>query len=77
MLLRQQYRQMGFKKYFELLSYLLSVERHNDLLIKDHESRLVDSMTRPEVNQTNYHQRERFHGSYHCRGSGCGRDRGR
>ncbi|XP_015162513.1 uncharacterized protein [Solanum tuberosum] len=51
MLLQQKYREMSFKKYSELLSHLLIVERHNDLLIKNHGSRPVGSMPLPEVNQ--------------------------
>ncbi|XP_015068828.1 uncharacterized protein LOC107013430 [Solanum pennellii] len=77
MLLQQQYRGMDFKKYSKLLSHLLIAERHNDLLIKNHESRPVGSMSLPEVNQANYYQRERGHGSYRGRGTDHGRDRGR
>ncbi|XP_049394899.1 uncharacterized protein LOC125859246 [Solanum stenotomum] len=51
MLLQQQYREMDFKKYSELLSHVLIVVRHNDLLIKNHESRPVGSMPLPEVNR--------------------------
>ncbi|KAH0696609.1 hypothetical protein KY289_014091 [Solanum tuberosum] len=68
MLLQQQYREMGFKKYSKLLSHLLIAEQHNDLLMKNHESRPVGSMSLPKVNQANYHQRERGRGSN--RGSG-------
>ena len=49
MLLQQQYQGMHFKKYSELLSHFLIVERHNDLLIKNHESRPVGYMPVPEV----------------------------
>ncbi|KAK4732493.1 hypothetical protein R3W88_025481 [Solanum pinnatisectum] len=56
-MLLQQYREMGFKKYSELLSHLI-VEQHNDRLMKNHES----------YESGNYHQRERGHGS--DRGSG-------
>ncbi|XP_049382931.1 uncharacterized protein LOC125847333 [Solanum stenotomum] len=58
---------MGFKKYSELLSHLLIAEQHNDLL-KNHESWPVGSMPLPEVNQANYHQRERGRGSNRGRG---------
>ncbi|XP_049369493.1 uncharacterized protein LOC125834388 [Solanum verrucosum] len=75
MLLQQQYREMSLKKYSELLSHLLIAERHNDLLIKNHQSWPVGSMPLPEVNQENYHQRERCRGSYRGRGSGHGRGR--
>ena len=56
MLLQQQYRKMGFKKYSELISHLLVPEQHNDLLMKNHESRPTDSMSFPEVNTINFHQ---------------------
>ncbi|XP_019225729.1 PREDICTED: uncharacterized protein LOC109207295 [Nicotiana attenuata] len=39
MLLQQQYREMGFKRYSELISHLLVAEQHNGLLMKNHESR--------------------------------------
>ena len=67
---------MSFKKYSELLSHLLIVERHNDFLIKNHESRPVGSMPFTEVNQVNYHQRKRDRFSYRGRGSGHDRDHG-
>lgn len=75
MLLQQQYREMSFKKYFELLSHLLIVEQHNDLLTKNHESRFVSSMPLPEGNYANYHQQERGCGSYHGRSFDHGRGR--
>ncbi|KAH0662320.1 hypothetical protein KY284_027251 [Solanum tuberosum] len=77
MLLQQQYREMNFKKYSELLSHPLIAKQHNDLLMKNHESRPVGSMSFPEVNQADYHQRERGRGSYRGRGSGHGRGRDR
>ncbi|KAK4719500.1 hypothetical protein R3W88_017838 [Solanum pinnatisectum] len=55
--------------YSELISHLLVVEQHNDLLMKNHESRPTGSMPFPEVNTTNFHQSKR--------GKGRGRDRGR
>ena len=72
MLLQQQYREMGFKKYSELISHLLVAEQHNDLLMKNHESRPTGSMPFPEVNTTNFHQSRREKG----RGPSRGRDRG-
>lgn len=77
MLLQQQYRSMGFTKYSDLLSHLLIAERHNDLLMKNHNSRPVGSLPLPEVNQANYNQRERNHGPNRGRGRGRGRSRGR
>ncbi|XP_015064831.1 uncharacterized protein LOC107010081 [Solanum pennellii] len=70
MLLQQQYREMGFKKYFELISHLLVAEQHNDLLMKNHESRPTGSMPFPEVNTAIFHQSRRE------RGRGRGRGRG-
>ena len=72
MLLQQQYREMGFKKYSELISHLLVAEQHNDLLMKNHESRPTSSMSFPEVNTTNFHTSKREKG----RGPSRGRDRG-
>ena len=41
MLLQQQYRGKGFKKYSELISCLLVAEQNNELLMKNHETVLV------------------------------------
>ena len=38
-LLQQQYREKGFKKYSELISCLLVAEQNNELLMKNHETR--------------------------------------
>jgi hypothetical protein len=54
MLLQQQYRKRGFKKYSELISCLLMAEQNNELLIKNHESRPTGSASFPEVNFTRY-----------------------
>ena len=43
MLLQQQYREKGFKKYFELISCLLVAEQNNEFLMKNHETRLSGS----------------------------------
>ena len=37
-LLQQQYREKGFKKYSELISCLLVAKQNNDLLMKNHET---------------------------------------
>ena len=76
MLLQQQYREMGFKNYSELISHLLDAEQHNDLLMKNHESRPTGSMPFPEVNTANFHQsrREKGRGPSRDRGRGRGRD---
>ncbi|XP_015054946.1 uncharacterized protein LOC107001393 [Solanum pennellii] len=70
MLLQQQYREMGFKKYSELISYLLVAEQHNELLMKNHESRSTGSMPFPEVNTANIHQSRREKGRGPSRGRG-------
>ncbi|XP_010322038.1 uncharacterized protein [Solanum lycopersicum] len=75
MLLQQQYREMGFKKYSELISHLLVAEQHNDLLMKNHESRPTGSMPFPEVNTVNFHQSRREKGRGPSRGRGRGRGR--
>uniref|UniRef100_A0A9I9EF19 Uncharacterized protein n=1 Tax=Cucumis melo TaxID=3656 RepID=A0A9I9EF19_CUCME len=50
MLLQQQYRKRGFKKYSELISCLLVAEQNNELLMKNHESRPTGATLFPEVN---------------------------
>ncbi|XP_019229730.1 PREDICTED: uncharacterized protein LOC109210729 [Nicotiana attenuata] len=46
----QQYRERGFKKYFELISWLLVAEQHNTLLVKYHEARPTGSALIREAN---------------------------
>ena len=55
---------VGFKKYSELISPLLVVEKNNDLLIKNHQSHLTGSATFSEAIYKNY-------------GRGLSHDRGR
>ncbi|GAV80227.1 UBN2 domain-containing protein, partial [Cephalotus follicularis] len=69
MLLHQQYRLHGFKKYRKLIGSLLIAEQNNELLLQNHESRLTGPAPLPEVNATSSY----FVG----RGRGCGRERGR
>ena len=83
-LLQQQYREKGFRKYFELISCLLVAEQNNELLMKNHEARPTGSDPFPEVNAATYHpyngqNRGRGHGRGrgHSRGHGRGRGRGR
>ncbi|XP_057478788.1 uncharacterized protein LOC130766108 [Actinidia eriantha] len=64
MLLQQQYRERGFKKYSELISCLLVAKQNNELLM-NHQIRPTGSVPFPEVNATR-----------HGRGYGHGRDRG-
>ncbi|KAM3379318.1 hypothetical protein P3S68_011732 [Capsicum galapagoense] len=59
MLLQQQYREMGFKKYYEFIVHLLIVEQHNELLMRNHESPPPDTAPFPEVNAARFHQTRR------------------
>ena len=63
---RQQYRDLRFIKYSELISCLLVAEQHNELLMKSHQSRPTGSEPFPEVNvilfQTHGRGRGRSHG---------------
>ncbi|XP_070011406.1 uncharacterized protein [Nicotiana sylvestris] len=52
MVLQQQYRDRGFKKYSELISCLLVAEQHNTLLLKNHEVRPTGSAPLPKANMT-------------------------
>ncbi|GJZ72873.1 hypothetical protein Tco_0637019 [Tanacetum coccineum] len=52
MLLQQQYRERGFKKYHELISVLLVAEQNNELLMKNHQVRPTGSTALPEANAT-------------------------
>ncbi|KAM3301124.1 hypothetical protein P3S67_015625 [Capsicum chacoense] len=77
-LLQQQYREKGFKKYTELSSHLLVAEQINDLLMKNHENRPSGSTPFPEVNDVHAHhaRRGKGHGPDRRRGRGRGRGRG-
>nr|XP_016475150.1 PREDICTED: uncharacterized protein LOC107796838 [Nicotiana tabacum] len=50
MVLQQQYRKKGFKKYSELISCLLVAEQHNALSMKNHDARPTGSAPFPEAN---------------------------
>ncbi|KAK4714478.1 hypothetical protein R3W88_020385 [Solanum pinnatisectum] len=69
-LLQQQYREKGFKKYSELISHFLVAEQNNDLLMKNHENRPTGSTPFPEVNEVYAHHARRG------RGRGRGRNYG-
>ncbi|KAK5812130.1 hypothetical protein PVK06_027541 [Gossypium arboreum] len=74
-LLQQQYREKGFKRYSELISCLLVAEQNNELLMKNHGIRPTSSAPFPEVNvavHNNYENRK-----YKSRGRGRGRSEGR
>ena len=66
-LLQQQYREHRFKKYYELISCLLVVEKNNELSMINHQSYLTRFEPFPEVNLIS---------SQTC-GRGRGRGRGR
>ncbi|KAJ3672346.1 hypothetical protein LUZ60_007067 [Juncus effusus] len=72
-ILQQQYREKGFKKYSELISCLLVAERNNKLLLKNHESRPTGSRPFPEANAAAFNGRNRGHGPGRGRGRGRGR----
>ncbi|KAK4733404.1 hypothetical protein R3W88_007665 [Solanum pinnatisectum] len=55
MILQQQYREKGFQKYSELISCLLVVEQHNDLLKRNHEARPTGTSPLPEENGVEAH----------------------
>ncbi|CAL1376498.1 unnamed protein product [Linum trigynum] len=88
-LLQQQYREKGFKKYSELISCLLVAEQNNELLMKNHQSRPTGAAPFPEANAATFtqypygqihgrgHGRGRGRGHAHARGRGRGRDLGR
>ncbi|XP_016546574.2 uncharacterized protein LOC107846803 [Capsicum annuum] len=75
MLLQQKYREMGFKKYSELISYVLVAEQHNDLLMRNHEIRPPGTVPFPEVNAAHFHQIRREKRLDPSRGRGRGRGR--
>ncbi|XP_059292765.1 uncharacterized protein LOC132046217 [Lycium ferocissimum] len=75
MLLQQQYREMRSKKYSELISHLLVAEQHNELLMKNHESRPTGTIPFPEVNEANFHHSRHGRGRGPSRGHGHGRGR--
>ncbi|XP_070019404.1 uncharacterized protein [Nicotiana sylvestris] len=76
MVLQQQYREKGFKKYSELISLLLVAERNNDLLMRNHENRPTGSTPLPEVDEVYSHYAKRGKGRDPIRGCGRGRGRG-
>ncbi|XP_027154933.1 uncharacterized protein LOC113755067 [Coffea eugenioides] len=77
MLLQQQYREKGFKKYFELIACLLLAEQNNELLLKNHESRPTGASPFPEANATQFQNSGRGRGRGRRGGRGGGRGRGR
>ncbi|XP_070050763.1 uncharacterized protein [Nicotiana tomentosiformis] len=51
MVLQQQYREKGFKKYSELISLLLVAKRINNLLMRNHRNRPTGSTPMPKVDE--------------------------
>ncbi|XP_056685788.1 uncharacterized protein [Spinacia oleracea] len=72
-----QYREKGFKKYFELVSCLLVAEQNNELLMKNHKSRPTGSTPFPKANVTSHNGKEKYHANNSGRGRGQGRGRER
>ncbi|XP_021744837.1 uncharacterized protein LOC110710803 [Chenopodium quinoa] len=83
-LLQEQYRERGFKKFNELMSVFLVAEQNSDLLLKNHNLRPTGSLaTHHEANATNSYPpesnatRRGGRGNYNGRGRGRGNYRGR
>ena len=47
MVLQQHYRERSFIKYSELIACLLVAEQNNELLLKNHHSRPIGSISLP------------------------------
>ncbi|XP_075096575.1 uncharacterized protein LOC142174642 [Nicotiana tabacum] len=73
MVLQQQYREKGIKKYSGLISLLLVAERNNDLLMRNHRNRSTRSTPLPGVDEVYSHYSKCGKG----RGPVCGRGRSR
>ncbi|GKC61443.1 uncharacterized protein Tco_1089041, partial [Tanacetum coccineum] len=71
LLLQQQYRERGFKKYCDLISYLLVAEQNNELLTRPTRSALLSEANVVTYNQSGGHDRRSDRGR--GRGRGCGR----
>ena len=54
MLLQQQYRERGFKKYSELISCLLVAKQNNELLMRNHQSSPTGSQLFPKAKTSNF-----------------------
>ncbi|XP_074356833.1 uncharacterized protein LOC141696612 [Apium graveolens] len=74
MILAQQYRERNFWKYSELIYLLLIVEKNNELLLKNHQIRLIGSAQLPEVHNTSFQKNGR--GKGHRGGRDYGQNRG-
>ena len=67
-LLQQQYQEHRFKKYFELISCLLVVEKNNEILMRNHQFLPTRSEPFPEVNVISSQTPRRDRGRGHGRG---------
>nr|XP_016462640.1 PREDICTED: uncharacterized protein LOC107785783 [Nicotiana tabacum] len=77
-----QYREKGFKKYYELISCLLVDEQHNALLMKNHETRPTGSTPFPEANlgtidPKSEKRQNNYRGRINIRGRGQGQNNNR
>ena len=72
--LQQQYRQRNFTKYSELISVLLTAEKTNELLLKNHDLRPTGSAAVPEAHANANKSSGQFRG--HGRRQGRGFRRG-
>ncbi|XP_057791393.1 uncharacterized protein LOC131008525 [Salvia miltiorrhiza] len=54
LVLQQQYRAKNYTRYSELISALLVAEKHNQLLMRNHNARPVGSQAVPEAHATTY-----------------------
>ncbi|XP_019240498.1 PREDICTED: uncharacterized protein LOC109220484 [Nicotiana attenuata] len=76
--LQQQYRERGFKKYSELISCLLVAEQHNTPLLKNHEARTTGSAPLPKANMAARRDKsEKRHNNNHGHMNICGHDNGK
>ncbi|XP_055809526.1 uncharacterized protein LOC129879826 [Solanum dulcamara] len=75
-LLQQQYREKGFKKYSDLISHLLVAEHNNDLIMKNNENQPTRSTPLSEVNEVCAHHARRGKDHGHDRERGRGRNSG-
>ncbi|KAK9724991.1 hypothetical protein RND81_05G113700 [Saponaria officinalis] len=72
LLLSQQYRQRGIKKYSELTSCLLVAEQNNEILLKNHQSRPTGYDSFPEANAIKYDHKDKGPDYASSRGRGHG-----
>ncbi|XP_070017334.1 uncharacterized protein [Nicotiana sylvestris] len=75
--LKSQYREKGFTKYFQLISFLLVAERNNELLMGNHENRPTGSTPLPKEDEVYSHYANRGKGRGHIRGRGRGHVQGK